>query len=419
MLSHGLGSIQSGIDALRRCADAGLSAKALGDVVRSGFAMRNQLDAALTLLVSSLDHEIEKQRQDGDPTTSCAAFLRDELLMNSGAAHGQVQLARQLRDLPDTATAFASGQLSSAHCTSLTRTVQRVLMGGGQPEVAERVLLGEARQRSPYDLLVVGRHLRHRLNPEELAEEEEQEHQRQWLNLTRSSWNGGLDLEGHLDAEAGTALKEAIESVMGPRRKDDERPPALRRAHAFNELVRRCLDAGELPVRGGQRPHIVVYASLETMRGDPGAPAAELSWGWPISGQAARRLAASPLRGGPLRGDVTPLLLGENGDPLHMGRRRRTASPKQRVAMAFRDRHCTWIGCDREPAWCDGNHDRLWIEGGRTDIDEMALLSRLHHGKFHAGWRLRRLADGRVEVVPPPRAGPVFGPAVHSPPPAS
>src|SRR5262249_60992172 len=108
-------------------------------------------------------------------------------------------------------------------------------------------------------------------------------------------------IEGHLDAEAGTALRTAIDSVLGPRARDDERPPALRRAHAFNELVRRCLDAGELPVRGGQRPHIVVYASLETLRGDPGAPAAELAWGWPISGQAARRLACG--------GDVTPLLV--------------------------------------------------------------------------------------------------------------
>jgi hypothetical protein len=248
--------------------------------------------------------------------------------------------------------------------------------------VAERVLLGEARRRSPYDLLVFGRHLRHRLDPSELAEEEEQEHQRQWLNLTRNSWNGGLDIEGHLDAEAGTALKTAIEGVLGPRAKDDERPPALRRAHAFNELVRRYLDAGELPVRGGQRPHLVVYASLETLRGDPGAPAAEFESGWPISRETALRLSCDA--------ELTQVLVSKDGDPLHVGRRRRTASPKMRLALAFQDRHCAWSGCDRPPAWCAGHHRELWVEGGHTDIEAMNLLCSVQaggcRGRRTGGW---------------------------------
>jgi hypothetical protein len=37
----------------------------------------------------------------------------------------------------------------------------------------------------------------------------------------------------------------------------------------------------------------------------------------------------------------------------------------------------------------------------------------------HAGYRLERRPDGRVEVLPPERAGPVFGPAILAPPPAA
>jgi hypothetical protein len=37
----------------------------------------------------------------------------------------------------------------------------------------------------------------------------------------------------------------------------------------------------------------------------------------------------------------------------------------------------------------------------------------------HAGYQLDRHPDGRVEVVPPERAGPVFGPAIHTSPPAA
>src|SRR5579884_3948286 len=49
--------------------------------------------------------------------------------------------------------------------------------------------------------------------------------------------------------------------------------------------------AGQLPRRGGQRPHLALTATLETLRGDRGAPAAWLNWTFPISGTALRRLA--------------------------------------------------------------------------------------------------------------------------------
>ena len=66
-----------------------------------------------------------------------------------------------------------------------------------------------------------------------------------------------------------------------------------------------------------------------------------------------------------------------------------------------------------------GHHRQLWAEGSGTNVDEMVLLCGLHHRKYHAGYRLRRLPDGRVEEVAPKRGGPVFGPAIPAPPPAA
>ena len=71
-------------------------------------------------------------------------------------------------------------------------------------------------------------------------------------------------------------MKTALQGLLGPRPKNDERSPGQRRADALVELATRTLDSGQLPVRGGQRPHLTVTASLETLRGDPGAPAALL-----------------------------------------------------------------------------------------------------------------------------------------------
>ena len=391
-----------------RGADLDLPTEQLAELVSATLTLRNQLDAALTGLVGRLDEQMRSEQGSNDPSVSCAAWLREEHHLNSSTAWGQVRLARQLRDLPRTRVAFAAGLISAQHAMVVGRTVDRVVLGDGRAADAEPALIREAFERSPSDLLRWGRHLRHQLNPDELADEEEEEHRRRWLHLTQNPWDGGYDLEGHLDAECGTRLKVAIQGVLGPRRKDDERSPAQRRADGLDELVTRVLDSGELPIRGGQRPNITVTATLETLRGDPGAPAAELDWGWPISGAALRRIACDA--------ELTPILLGADGNPLWAGRTRRTAS---RRALAQPDRHCVWERCDRPPDWCAGHHRHLWVEGGRTNVDEMNLLCRLHHGNYHRGYRLRRLPDGRVEEVPPEPRGPVFGPAIHAPPPAA
>jgi len=404
-----LEELQQGIDGLSRTAHLGLSADSLIRVLRDAATLRNRLDAAITELVSSLDREM---RNEGDSTsTPCAAWLRDELHLTDSAAYGQVRLARQLRELPDTAAAFSGGELSYQHAVAVARTVDRVVLGGGQAGDAEPLMLCEARALNPRDLLLWGRRLRHQLDPNEVANDEQREHRRRWLHLSQA-WDGGYDLEGHLDPEGGTTFKVALQGLLGPRLKEDDRTPAQRRADALVEIAGRCLDSGQLPLRGGQRPHISITATLETLRGDPGAPAAELDWGFPISASALRRLACDA--------DLTPILLSKNGDPLHMGRRRRTAPPKLSQALAERDHHCVWPGCDRPPEWCQRHHrGQPWESGGLTEIEQMELLCKVHHRMAHEGYRRMEQPGGRVVVIPPEPPGPVFGPAIHAPPPAA
>jgi hypothetical protein len=182
--------------------------------------------------------------------------------------------------------------------------------------------------------------------------EEERREQRRYLRLTEA-FDGGCDIEGYLDPERAAKVKTALNGVLGPRRKSDDRTPSQRRADGLAELADRVLDQGELPVRGGQRPHITITATLETLRGDPGAPAALLDWGIPISGKALRRIAADA--------EITPILLSSKGDPLHVGRKYRTATPKMSKALAERDRRCVWPGCDRPPDWSQRHYAEFGI----------------------------------------------------------
>jgi Domain of unknown function (DUF222) len=397
LIDASLEHLRLGILGLQQAARLDLSADDLTDLLGPVLGHRNRFDSALTGLVGALDQRVEEERRAAgnqkDHTTSCAALLREEYLFTGSAASSLVRLARQLRELPETAATFARGHLSQQHAVAIAQTVDRVVVGGGRPEEAEPLLLVEAGHRSAYDLLLWGRHLRHQLNPNELASEEDEDRERSWIDLTRR-WSGGFSVEGYLDAETGTMLKTALEGVLGPRAKDDLRSPGKRRAAGLRTLVRKVLDSGTLPVRGGARPHIILTATLETLRGDVGALAAELDWGFPVSAEFVRRIASDA--------DLTPILLAANGDPLNVGRTRRTATRRMRKALAIRDRHCLWPGCDRPPHWCDSHHVDWWVDGGETAVRKMGSLCRRHHGMVKRGHRLLRGPDGRMSIHAPP-----------------
>src|SRR5262249_2130067 len=115
------------------------------------------------------------------------------------------------------------------------------------------------------------------------------------------------------------------------------------RADAVVEMATRLMDSGTLPVRGGGRPHLTVTAPLEALMGMPGAAAGGVGWGFPGSGKAGRGVGG--------RGEIRAMVVDEKGDPLHVGRRYRTAPPKLSRALAVRDKHCVWSGCDRPAQW--------------------------------------------------------------------
>ena len=296
--------------------------------------------------------------------------------------------------------------MTLAHVSVVARSVEAVTRGGGEPSEAESMMLREAHSREPRDLLRWGLSLVHRLAPEEMVADEERRRRQRWLRLSEV-FDGGYTLEGYLDPEGGATLKTALNGLLGPRARDDQRTPGQRRADGLVALATRVLDRCELPVRGGQRPHLTITATLETLRADPGAPAALLDWGFPISGKALRRIAGDA--------EITPILLSARGDPLHVGRKYRTATRKMSKALAERDRGCVWPGCDRPPDWAQRHHEVPWALGGRTEIEGMSLLCSVHHGLLGRGWRLERLPDRRLIARPAP--APAYGPAIHDPPP--
>jgi hypothetical protein len=82
---------------------------------------------------------------------------------------------------------------------------------------------------------------------------------------------------------------------------------------------------------------------------------------------------------------LPPILGGAPRQPLDLGRASRVVTPAQRSALAVRDGGCVFPDCDRPLAWCEGHHLRHWLDGGPTDLANLALLCRAHHRAVHEG----------------------------------
>jgi hypothetical protein len=101
---------------------------------------------------------------------------------------------------------------------------------------------------------------------------------------------------------------------------------------------------------------------------------------------------------------LPPTLGGAPRQPLEVGWTTRVVHPAPRSALAVRDRGCVFPGCDPPLAWCDAHHLWHWVDGGPTDLDNLALLCRAHHRTVHEeGWQLIRGPDGRFTATPTPR----------------
>ena len=392
------------------------------------------------------------------PALSTASWLRNRQRMGTGVARGTVRTARALfrGPLKETAAALTAGDISLAHAREIAEGTR------GLPEHvqldADLVLAELAGRLDPPDLRRAAEHLRQVADPEGADRQAQRHHERRGLWLA-PTWEGMVAVKGLLEPEAGHIVRAALEALARPAAAGDDRSGDQRTADALAELARRSLEGGWLPTAGGVRPQLLVTMDLETLLGDRGSLGGDTGWVGPLAPETCRRLAcdgavtrivvnrqptgsgqadpggdhdpggdpgvavdgrASPQdRPGTRRptgepaglqarlrtalAGLPPTLGGAPSQPLDVGRATRVVPPAQRTALAVRDRGCVFPGCDRPLAWCDAHHLWHWVDGGPTDLANLALLCRAHHRTVHeGGWQLTRGPDGRFTATAPP-----------------
>ncbi len=205
--------------------------------------------------------------------------------------------------------------------------------------------------------------------------------------------------------EQAAALEAAIGPMSAPAPNDetgerDHRPAGQRRVEALVEVCRRSssLDAESSGADGAagaaSAVHVVMSLTDLEARTGFGEVIGSTATGVALSAELLRRVCCEA--------DLVPHVLGVAGEDLDLGRVVRLCSKGQRRRLWRRDRGCTFPGCTAPAAWTRAHHVLHWLDGGRSDIDNYALLCQRHHTFVHTRRlfaQVRRRPDDRGRYV--------------------
>jgi hypothetical protein len=324
---------------------------------------------------------------------SPVSWMRENCHMTSHAAATAVCVGDQARRLERSAVAVSKGLLGFAHLGLMAATANALDDAGAGSLFDEARLLDKAAWMSVRRFRTLCAHVRHRADRDAFLAAQLETHHWRTLELTPCG-EDGVAISGFLDPEGGALLRAALEPLSVRADADDGRPREQRFADALVELCAHALDGGAIPQRAGQRSHVQVTTSLETLLDLVGSPAGEMECAGAIAAATVQRVACDST--------ITRVLLDPRSQVIDLGRSQRVVGGATRRALNIRDQGCRWPGCERPPSWTAAHHVVHWTQGGPTDLANLVLLCRRHHWSVHeGGWRLSRSADGSVLMLPP------------------
>ena len=365
----------------------------LGERIAELAARINIATCEMLTLVADFD------RREGwaDNFTSCAEWLAWRTGRTLAAARENVRVAHALKELPLTAEAMKSGQLSYTKARTMTRVAQ--------PET-EATLLEFAQSTSAARLEQLARRWKTLSRDGEISAEEVR-HRSRTFSVAIDA-DGMYVVRGRLEPDVGAVLMRAIEAASDAlyRGEDAEARPRnrQRRADAAGLVAERALAAGFGGESGtrAERYQVVVHTDAATLseRGETGR--SELD-GVRVCAETSRRMACAAAR---------VAMCHRDGEVVSVGRRQRTIPPHIRRALEERDRGCRYPGCASR--FTEAHHVKHWADGGETSLANTLLLCRRHHRLVHEGQtRMALDRDGKAAFFT--RKGQVIGSAPPSP----
>ena len=364
-----------------------LQAEAIAKELKQVLHQRDLLDLRASRLASRY---AATRHYDESGYASAIDSIRFNCHLTSTAAGDLIAVGKNLERMPGSLQAVANSEIGFAHLKAMARTA--IAVG---TKFEEGPLLEKARESSPGKFYYICKHYRHAADRKgfEAEQAESVENRRLWISKCE---DGTVLLSGNFDAEGGAAILTRLNPLARKSGTHDARSLEKRNADALVEMA-----SG-----GGSQAQIQVTSSLETLLGLAGAPAADMEHSsLPISAKTVERLACDS--------SIARILLNSESTVIDVGRSKRVVSEPARRALAARDGHCRWPGCERPASWSAAHHVVHWIHGGTTDLDNLILLCHRHHWMVHEGsWQIVRGDGGRMLTVPPTLT---FGPPARGP----
>jgi hypothetical protein len=232
--------------------------------------------------------------------------------------------------------------------------------------------------------------------------------------VCRGMRKGMYHLEGWLTAQAGAKAQTVLDPLSRPEPVTDDhghlieadrRDRGMRIHDALETVLDRTLQAGDLPAHGGTPTTLIITAQAADLVAGTGEGVTETGDRLPMD---SIRVLADEAE------IVRTVFAKETGEVLYLGRTRRLASYPQTLALAARDGGCTFPGCSKTPKWCQRHHIVDWVNGGKTDLPNLALLCPFHHHRFaQHGWSAE-YRQGRVWWRPPEHIDPDRKPILNT-----
>lgn len=325
-------------------------------------------------------------------------WIRFECRMSAAAAGGAIGTGEQIDSVPQSEAALREGRIGFAHLAMLASTARAVSEQPAPPRFDERPLLEQALSHSVSRFRHDCAHARHAADAAGFLSEHL--NAVEWRSFEMLPCDNGVVLRGRLDTVGAATVRSALEPLAKRAGAEDDRRRKRRMADALIELAHHGLDSGVLPSQAGQRPHLQVTATIDTLMNLPGAGAGEMQFSAPVPAATVQRFACDA--------GITRVVFDAESAVIDAGRTVRVPTPAMRRAMGARDQGCVWPGCDRPLAWTAAHHLAEWTRHrGPTNLANLGSVCHRHHEMVHeGGWRLELSNDGRWLALAPLRSAP-------------
>ncbi len=316
-------------------------------------------ESRLAAMKAQVLAEVGRRHSKGD----AQRMVRNELQASKREAKRDVETAARLAELPTTSEALESGEIPVGHARLIARA-------SGESPIDEELLV-EAANSEPFDEFAqtVKRHQRDVADDDGQSLLDRQRSKRK-ARIFESSDSGMFVLSAEFDQITGARIATALtakERQLWHREDPNKRAtPQQRMADALAELI--CEPASGRKSAGTD---LLVIADFDVLKQQLDNP--RLADGSPIPIIELHRLA--------LEANLLPSIFDTKAQDMWLGRRLRTASEAQRIALIARDQHC--IGCGANPLWCRAHHIIWWSKNGPTDLENLALVCDDCHHKIH------------------------------------